>query len=139
MLLAQAWAYKRFTSSSGQIAASEELIGFLGDKGRSNVLTQPRHKGSKIAWRNSQISVADFLGDGKTSFESLSEMKAILGINEFYRGDIEKIDEIANPDWVVFDKSNLDSIPEGHLRPPQVDPDFENDWYSVYNWSSLKR
>jgi hypothetical protein len=136
MIAGQALAYRRLGASPEQHQTRTEAIDYLKSNNADRILVQPRHLGSEIAWKT-DASVTDYFGDGYCSRMAADEAGNIFVEEPYITEEFAVIDKVVDPDLVLFEKKSVQSTRDECLSPPDVDPLFENEYYSIYSWSSF--
>lgn len=111
----------------------EELTEVLCRYDPGNVVCQPRHLGSEIAWRTKH-RVNDFIGNVTRSVSDVRKRQRMFPVKEMWVTDeVEWLSETFDPDWTVFMKKK-----EGPgLQPPEIDPEYENEYVSLYTFDDV--
>lgn len=134
------WSFQRFLVTPDRQDAFESLVSELKILDEGTVLIQPTYLSRGIAWETGN-TVVEFLGGaGNSTEESTEELNTIYPDRmSFVTNDVEWLDNTFEPDWVVFDKMKIEELglKENELRPPPVDPEFENEGFELYPFEAV--
>jgi len=111
------------------------LIDWLSDQERGNVLVSPRGENYEIAYRTPHTVIDLMLNKWSPEIRQ-TVVKFTNGTDRKITNDVEWLDEMFGPDYVVFRDDRYES---GELHPPDKTPAFLRGKYTVYRWEDVFR
>lgn len=131
------WAYRNEFYDPEDSRCFTEVLERLDKEDRGTVLVQPIWKGRAVAYETPHDVVDQILNGGSTE-ESTEQLDRLYEDSYGYLTDsLEWLEEEFEPDWVLFDLSQLEEHPEDSVEPPDTEPVFSNDRYALYRFESL--
>jgi len=131
------WVYKNVFYDEGDEERFNEVIRSLGEKDPDVVLMQPIWKGRDVAYETPH-KVVDLILNGGSTEESTEEINRLFPTKYGYlTGEVNWIEEKYDPEWIVFELSQLPEFPEESIRPPDTQPEYENEGYQMYRFDDV--
>lgn len=115
----------------------DDIMARLREHAPGGVLVQPLWRARELAWQTDH-TVVDFVMNGGSTPAVVAERDHLCPSEYGYiTDDVEWLAEQYDLDWAVFNVSRRDEFDDTELKPPAVEPEYENDHFQLYRFDSV--
>lgn len=132
IILVYIWGFKNVFFDPGRWKKFYQVLDYLEKRSPGTVLAHPCYVGKMTAWR-SDHEVVETIGNQASTKEAIEELNRLFPDRYGYvTNDIEWLDEMYSPDWVIFELEKAKEHPETGLQRPDAPPIYSNELFEVY-------